>query len=903
MEESKFSFDDMIDTIVGHPDSDEVAGLAQLAKDDIERHLWSPQAGPQAEAYWCKADILLFGGEAGPGKDLALDTPLPTPFGWTTMGEVQIGDAVIDKDGLPCQVVAKSEVFKHKTYRLTFSDGTEVVAGSGHQWGTSSIRERWRVTQSSDEYRARRRAERPKRGTGKKPWLAERNSERAGSLDLPTEAVRTTQEIVDTLKVRGRNNHSIQVAGRMNTPEADLVIDPYVLGCWLGDGATNHGKITNADAEVFQHIAGAGYSFGKVLVYNDTDPMTRTALGLKVQLRGLGVLGNKHIPGAYLRASQDQRLSLLQGLMDTDGTCDRDGYNGFTTIKRRLADDVYELICSLGIKTEIHEGVAKLDGRYISPKFNLGFVTDLPAFRIPRKLIKQKRGGFRGTHDRRYIIDAEEIKPVPTQCIQVDSPSHTYLCTKSFIPTHNSDLLLGLAFEEHQRSLIMRRQYTDLAALLDRAEEINGTAHGLNRSSPPKFRTKNGKIIDFGAVSNPGDEQKFKGQPHDFLGFDEVVDFLEDQVRLLITWVRSTTPGQRTRIVMATNPPTTATGQWIIAFFAPWLDVTHPNPAKPGELRWFISNEYGEDEEVDGPDSVERDGTTYIPMSRTFIPGKVNQNMFLKDSGYQSKLDSLPEPIRSAYRDGNFMASRVDAANQVIPAEWVTEANKRWRDEIPKGVPMTGLGVDASGGGADPLIIAPRYDGWFPTLIEVPGKEIPKVSLGKFCAGIIIANRRDNCPVTVDMGGGYGGPIFEHLNENQIECIGWTGAGATTQRTADRQLGYYNKRAMAYWQFREALDPDQDGGSPIALPIDPMLMSDLTAPTFEVGSRGIQITPKDKLVASLGRSPDRGDAVVMAWQNGDRNLVQGRASARRVRGSKPTVITKRTQRGQRGRNR
>ena len=106
-------------------------------------------------------------------------------------------------------------------------------------------------------------------------------------------------------------------------------------------------------------------------------------------------------------------------------------------------------------------------------------------------------------------------------------------------------------------------------------------------------------------------------------------------------------------------------------------------------------------------------------------------------------------------------------------------------------------------------------------------------------------------------------------------------------------------RAEAYWRFREALDPAQDGGSRIALPHDPELLADLTTPRFEVTSSGIKITPKDKVVETLGRSPDKGDAVVMAWWDGLRQdnvaggfqqmrkqvpkVVMGHAPARRRR--------------------
>ena len=214
-----------------------------------------------------------------------------------------------------------------------------------------------------------------------------------------------------------------------------------------------------------------------------------------------------------------------------------------------------------------------------------------------------------------------------------------------------TDLLLGLAFTAHRRSLIMRRQCTDMGALIDRAIEIAGTRDGLNRSPPPRLRTGDNRVIDFGAAGQLGDEEHWQGQPHDLLGFDEVVQFLEQQVRFLMGWVRSTDEDQRCRVVMASNPPVTASGMWIIPMYRPWLDLTHPSPAEPGELRWFVTDEDGNDEEVDGPSPIERGGEVYEPVSRTFIPGSLGDNPYLVDTGYKKRLDALPEPLRSAVRD------------------------------------------------------------------------------------------------------------------------------------------------------------------------------------------------------------------------------------------------------------
>ena len=115
----------------------------------------------------------------------------------------------------------------------------------------------------------------------------------------------------------------------------------------------------------------------------------------------------------------------------------------------------------------------------------------------------------------------------------------------------------------------------------------------------------------------------------------------------------------------------------------------------------------------------------------------------------------------------------------------------------------------------------------------------------------------------VDVGGGYGGAVTLRLKDNGVAHIGFNGANSSTHKTIDGQLGFSNKRAEAWWRFREALDPDQQGGSAMALPADPELRADLAAPTYSVGPRGIVIESKDELRRRLGRSPGKGDAVVM----------------------------------------
>lgn len=430
-----------------------------------------------------------------------------------------------------------------------------------------------------------------------------------------------------------------------------------------------------------------------------------------------------------------------------------------------------------------------------------------------------------------------------------------------------SDLGLGLAFTAHRRSLILRRKYANLGSLTGRALEINGSRNGYNGSPPPLLRTEDGRYIQFAGNQHLGDEQDWQGQPFDLKVFDEATQFLEAQVRFHIGWIRTTDEGQRTRAVLATNPPVDADGDWIIGMFRPWLDVTHPSPAKHGELRWYVTAPDGSDMEVGGPEPIQLPGANEpaIPMSRTFIPAALKDNPYLVNSGYQANLDGLPEPIRSAVRDGNFMAARSDADYQVIPTQWIIEAQARWSPDGHKGHVMSAMALDI-GAGRDETVCASRFGGWYSPLEAVTGEQARDPA---HAAGLVLKHRKGGCPVVIDVGGGFGGASMMLFKENGIPYRAFNGASASTTKTKDGKLSFVNKRAEAWWKFREELDPGQQGGSAVALPPDPQLRADLAAPTWKLTTRGIQIESKDDIKARIGRSPDRGDSVVMCMSEGD----------------------------------
>jgi hypothetical protein len=428
-------------------------------------------------------------------------------------------------------------------------------------------------------------------------------------------------------------------------------------------------------------------------------------------------------------------------------------------------------------------------------------------------------------------------------------------------------LLAGLATSAHERSLLIRRQFNSLSGLIEELLKVNGGRDGFRESPHPRLRTADGRQVELGACLNLGDEEAYQGRARDLLGVDEAAQFEEQQIRFLMGWNRTTTKGQRVRTVLASNPPVGVSGEYLIKMFRPWLDITHPRPAKAGELRWYVTNA-GDDIEVDGPDPVQFPGMDrpLYPKSRTFIPAKTGDNPYIT-ADYQRELDAMEEPWRSAIRDGNFMAARSDQEGQIIPTAWVQAAQARWKPLPPQGMPMTSIGVDIAQGGKDKTVLSPRYDWWFGPLECHPGASTPS---GREVVGLVVGLCRDKATIVIDMGGGYGGETYSLLSDNVDlrRLVRFKGAEASDLRTRDRTYGFTNCRTAALWMFREALDPEQEHGSPIQLPPDQELLADLCAATFRITPRGIEAESADKVKEKLGRSPDKGVAVLMSWWAG-----------------------------------
>ena len=289
------------------------------------------------------------------------------------------------------------------------------------------------------------------------------------------------------------------MAEAIDLPDAELPIPPYTLGAWLGDGCSKKASIICCDKDIaiIEKIKADGVDVKKYkspLEYGLTDGVRNSSKDcIQKRLRDLGVLKNKHIPMLYKRASINQRMELLRGLMDTDGYCSKDGQCEYTSVKKTLAEDVRELVASLGYKVKVNEGIAKCNGKNCGPKYRVQFWGDREnsCFALPRKTERLKSG--RTTRNGvRHIVECTPIESVPVKCIEVDSDSHLYLATKSFIPTHNSELGAAIALYHLFADGVRRGEIYSCAADRGQASLVFDVACDMIEQNP--YLKKRSKI-------------------------------------------------------------------------------------------------------------------------------------------------------------------------------------------------------------------------------------------------------------------------------------------------------------------------------------------------------------------------------------------------------------------------
>lgn len=411
----------------------------------------SPQ---QKNACLATEPLVIVQSGAGSGKALPLDTPILTPKGWTTMGELHVGDTITGSDGKPCKILKIHEQGLKSGYELTFRDRSSVKACGEHLWTIN--------TANGDKIR--------KKTITTEEWI--HNRKYYDYAFLPT--VKPVE---------------------YEYGEKELPIDPYLMGALLADGclANNSIQYTKSEKSVYEYVAEIarknGYEMYNATCENSTakqwrfkHPDDHTGYSrLKSTIRELGLLVKSHdkfIPKEYKTASISQRKELLNGLFDSDGDIRNNReYAKFNTVSDQMAEDVLQLLWSLGLsarKTQKHHK----KGDYWS--VNL-YDSEWNPF-----LKSEYAAKYKGSkkHIRRSLIDAKPIDPVPMRCIEVDAPDKLYV-TKDFIVTHNSttikariDYMCASGIDPKD---IMVLSFTNAAA--DHIKELNPKLHSMTIAS------------------------------------------------------------------------------------------------------------------------------------------------------------------------------------------------------------------------------------------------------------------------------------------------------------------------------------------------------------------------------------------------------------------------------------
>lgn len=470
-------------------------------------------------------------------------------------------------------------------------------------------------------------------------------------------------------------------------------------------------------------------------------------------------------------------------------------------------------------------------------------------------------------------IDAEYARrglPIPGQAWPNKGPQMDAFTTEAFETLYGgrprggkSFLGLMLAKYKHRRSLLVRRTFSDLerGLILD-SYKVFGNPNLYNSTKHVWTLDGGARRVEFAYLQHDKDVHNYQGGAWDFFMADEVTQLTRNQYLYLFSRVVTTDPNQRCRILATANPGGEG-NEWVFERWAAWLDEGHPNPAKPGELRWYARID-DRDVEVDGPAPIIRGNETHYPKSRTFIPAAVEDNPYINADEYNANLQALPEPYRSQLLKGDWRIGLNEDAYQIIPRAWVKAAMDRWTPKPPddcKDIPPV-LGVDIARGGEDKTVMATRRGRWIAPLKKVPGRLTPD---GQTIAQMVMAGLENGGAANLDVSG-VGSSGYDICKGQGLPVYAVVFGGKSVSRDKNNLFGFQNKRAEIYWKLREALDPQSD--KPLMLPPDPELMADLTCVRSKPDSlTGMCLEKKDEIKARIGRSPDCGDALAMCLIN------------------------------------
>ena len=553
--------------------------IATIEQEQREVFRLEAQPGPQQFYQDCQSDVIVYGGSASSGKALELDTDVLTTKGWSTIGDILPGDYVFDEQGKPTLVTEVSPIEHRESYMVVFHNGSEIVCSDNHLWSVSTDNDRRNVNQ------------RRRNGVNKPP--------------IPLRTLET-KDMVETMFLKDKNgnitkNYQIPKVPHIQYPEAELPLDPYLLGLWLADGTTHSGRFSNKEQELFDAFVQRGFKLGK-MQKRSNGVMCAHVLGMTKLLHDIGVFHSKHIPDLYMRSSYRQRFELLQGIMDGDGTCTKKRRGCSIAMKpSRLIYDVIELVYGLGCIPHHYEQELKFKDQ--KPRdYKLEKINFFPA-ENPFKL-KRKADKYRSSiNKRKWTI--HDIKPVGkryVKCLTVANPSHMFLVGEELIPTHNSYGTLIRAVTEclmvpDHKVMIFRKELQSLLqpnGMFDELKKVYNAMGGLDgecgqmvRMPTPEWRFPNGSSIKLGYLNGKDDHEKYQSSQMGLIVFEEATELdMFQMVYVGLSRNRSTT-NMNSHVCFTCNP---SPDHPLYDLIAPWANPEHKLFPVPSQTELYIES-------------------------------------------------------------------------------------------------------------------------------------------------------------------------------------------------------------------------------------------------------------------------------------------------------------------------
>lgn len=810
----------------------------------------APAPGPQTMAFVSQATVLGFGGAAGGGKAQPLDAEVQTPYGPKRMGDIRVGDVICDPFAKTQTVRSIQDFDKWHVMRVVFDDGTCIDCSPEHEWF----------------------------------GVWEEDRERLNSrLNIMGNGISSmeTGSIYNEMREKGRKFLVPVSDAPIGNESKSNLVNPFVLATWMKFGALpidggrprivlNRKQIDIAMEfrDQANEIIGIEERENGVVsislpsgIYSDIIPFCNS----HVAEDGYPV---HRFSASVFNASLKWREKLLDAVLRVSGDPPDSMKDAFSNSrdslifarKKETIFDIVKLARATGAWAKIE---SEDEGEYPTALIKRTLKSDSP----PR-LVKEIK-----------TIEMTDFY-MNMRCINVSGKTKTYL-TDNWTVTHNSALIALLSYLRHKKTVVFRADAKQLDNLIDDLELFAGSDKGLNMQRKRfSFHGNKEHFVEWGGIDDMTSVKKWRGRAHDLFAVDEATEVPIAVIRKLMAWMRTTTEGQRVRAIFTFNPPglidevtgIIPEGRWVMDYFAPWIDENYKDPlnlgrANMGELRWFLRNSKGIEEEVigEGPHEVEIAGKIEMvkAQSRTFIPSLFTDNPYLNES-YGNDLSMLEEPDRSQLMRGTFTSDIADSPYRVFPTKWVEEAMERW-EEKENPPPISAIGCDVSRDGADRTCIARRHGLWFNRLIvppKVPNEIFDGDAVARHCFNAL-RSQDVEAEINIDVIG-IGASPFDSLRRHFARVNGVDSSKVNTPRLPGR-FQPFNIRAYLHWLLRNLLDPKY--GFNIALPKDEILRTEMLSLYYydpEQKKGKIQIEAKQDLRKRIRRSPDRLDAVTLS---------------------------------------